>query len=207
MLLKVSAKKCLFKSLLSLVFVFMTQQSIAQQNFYGITSLGYASNDYDGLSQSQSLDAVSYKLGVGYEYNRSWSFEAGFQSLGEEILSMDELNFENSSIEIDNIYLNALGRAGNRHGELFYRVGIARVDTSESYLASAPLCGGQSSILAVQQDAMLCQTSKSGMAGVVGLGFDFYIHHSTLLRIEAEYMSGENGYSTSATYLGIRLNF
>jgi len=179
----------------------------ASDSLYGVSSIGYVSNEIDVAERNLSLKSASYKIALGYEVSKSWSFEVGFQALGEENLSNEELNFNNSSNELSNLYLSALGKANNRQGELFYRIGVARIDTSEAFLSQAQSCPSGGNIIAMQNNAVLCQLSDSKVAGILGIGFDFHIHHSSLLRLEVEQMSGEGGYSATAGYIGVRLNF
>ena len=179
----------------------------AKESFYGISSLGYIANEIENERNVMSLDTLSYKLGIGYEYNESWSFEAGYQALGEDILALDQLSLNNRSKEITGVYVSALGRARNRNGELFYRLGLMRAELSESYLSTAQTCPNNGQLLGMQGTTLLCQNSDARLAGVLGLGFDFYIHHSTLLRIEIEHIRGQDKYSANAIYVGFRLNF
>jgi hypothetical protein len=172
-------------------------------SFYGIGAAGYAANDFGG----QDLDDVSYKIGVGYELGKQWNLEVGFQALGDDRLDMDELSLDNASQEINAVYLSALGRAGNRYGELFYRVGVLRADVSTDYLSLGTDCANTGSAIMVLSATVVCQSSNSNIAGVFGIGFDFYIHHSTMLRIEFEHIQGQDSFSAQAAYIGIRLNF
>jgi len=191
--------------MLVLVFTLSTFTPVEAKegSFYGIISGGYASNDFDG----ESFDEASYKVGLGYQLAKQWNIELGFQALGEDRLDLGELNHNNASQEVVASYVSALGRAGNRHGELFYRIGLLRADISEDYLSLGAECHRGGSIMAAMNDSVLCQRSESNMAAVLGVGFDFYIHHSTLLRLEIEHIQGQDGFSAQAVYIGFRLNF
>ena len=158
-----------------LLFVGMPAAVAKDDTFYGILAAGYASNDMD----EASLDAFSYKVGVGYELGAQWNVEVGFQMLGEKRLEMNELTLDNGSQEISAVTLSALGKARNRHGELFYRIGIMRADVSKDYLDMGDNCADTSNMLGQNNNLVLCQNSDSKIAGILGLGFDFYIHHST----------------------------
>jgi opacity protein-like surface antigen len=186
-----------------LLFVGMPAAIAKDDTFYGILAAGYAANDMD----EASLDAFSYKVGVGYELGAQWNVEVGFQMLGEKRLEMNELTLDNGSQEISAVTLSALGKARNRHGELFYRIGIMRADVSKDYLDMGDACAGTSNTLSQNNNLVLCQSSDSKIAGIVGLGFDFYIHHSTMLRLEVEHIQGQDGLSANAAYIGFRLNF
>lgn len=191
----------------SLSLLFAAGTLSAREGFYGISSIGYVSNDLDNAQRTLSLKSASYKLAIGYEITNSWNIEAGFQALGEDIFSNEELNLENSSTELTGLFLAALGKAKNRQGELFYKLGIARVDVTETFLSQSNTCPETTNIIAMLDNAGVCQYSESKLAGILGIGFDFYIHHSTLLRLEVEQMSGEGGYSSSAGFIGLRVNF
>ncbi|MFC3120856.1 hypothetical protein [Agaribacter flavus] len=173
----------------------------ADQGFYGIISLGYAQSDLVDLE----LDSASYKLGIGYELAPKWYLEAGFQSLGEEnvgeLPSVDGINTEYSAL-----YLSALGKAQGAYGELFYRLGVMQVSSTIESVPSSEGCQVPQQ-LSTRPLGQLCAFDQSLVAGQFGLGFDFYIHHSTILRTEIEWLKGQEDYSAAAVYLGVRLNF
>jgi hypothetical protein len=169
--------------------------------FYAVSSLGFADNE---LAQ-ESVDGFSYKINIGYEYNSQWAFEMGFQSLVDNTGNINNTDTVEGNDEINALTLSALGRAGSRHGELYYRLGILRVDSSFTDLVPDQEC--TATLLGIHDGRVICQQSESKLAGVIGLGFDFYIHHSTLLRLEIEHIQGENDYSAQALYVGFRLNF
>ena len=173
------------------------------KHFYSVISGGYAINDLDG----ESLEEPSYKIGIGYVLSKQWSIEAGFQDLGENRMSIDALTLNNANQHANATYISALGRAGNRQGELFYRVGLLRTNISKDYLHAGSECDEGGNRLGQKDSLLVCQLSDSKIAGVIGIGFDFYIHHSTLLRIEIEHIQGQDGFSSQAAYIGFRLNF
>jgi len=167
--------------------------AFAESNFYGILSAGYAQSEVDDFE----LDKASYKFGIGYELNRQWYIEAGYQSLGE-VNAGEQAELTGSDVaEFSAVYLAALGKASGQFGELFYRAGVMRVDASVQSATALSCPAGPT----------VCRIDNSLLAGVLGLGFDFYIHHSTMLRFEVEYIKGEQDYTAAAAYLGLRLNF
>lgn len=169
--------------------------------FYAVSALGYADNEY----VQENFDGFSYKLNIGYELNAQWAFEAGFQLLVDNTGNFNVAEALEGSEEINSLSISALGRAASRHGELFYRIGLLRLDSTFVDIRNDNECFG--TLLAFQGANFICQQRDSSLAGVIGLGFDFYIHHSTLLRLEIEHIQGENDYSAQALYVGFRLNF
>lgn len=172
----------------------------AERNFYGILSAGYVQNELVDFE----LDKASYKLGIGYELNRQWYLEAGYQALGEVNASDDFATINSDVAEFSGLYLSALGKARGQYGELFYRLGVMRVD-AEVQSVSNLTCPGDPAVFTVGQQ--ICSVNDTLLAGMFGLGFDVYIHHSTMLRFEVEYIKGEQDYDATAAYVGVRLNF
>jgi opacity protein-like surface antigen len=172
----------------------------AEHNFYGILAAGYVQNEVE----EYELDKASYKIGVGYELNPQWYIEAGYQALGEENASADFADIDADKAEFSGMYLSVLGKAQGEYGELFYRLGAMRIDAdveSVSDLSCTPTIPSDPNIPAS------CRFDESLIAGVAGLGFDFYIHNSLMMRFEAEYIKGEKDYAATAAYVGLRYNF
>lgn len=186
--------------LFSLVACLLSFSANAQRNFYGVMSAGYAQNEIEGFE----LDKGSYKLGIGYELNPQWYLEAGYQALGEVNASDAFAETGKDVAEISALYLSALGKARGQFGELFYRVGVLQVNADVQSVSNLTCANSATS---ESTGPGVCQINDTLLAGQFGLGFDFYIHHSTMLRIEAEYIKGEQDYTASAVYLGLRLNF
>ncbi|WP_371195049.1 outer membrane beta-barrel protein [Glaciecola sp. SC05] len=172
----------------------------AERNFYGILSAGYVQNEV----QDFELDKASYKLGIGYELTPQWYLEAGFQGLGELNASDQFATADSDVAEFSGLYLAALGKARGQYGELFYRLGMMRVDANVQSISNLT-CPGDPAVASV--GPAICSVDNSLLAGVFGVGFDFYIHHSTMLRFEVEYIKGEQDYTATAAYVGVRLNF
>ena len=49
--------------------------------------------------------------------------------------------------------------------------------------------------------------SLSGMAGLAGLGFDYYVTHSSMVRMEYVFFGGEDNFSAHTFSIGFRYNF
>ncbi len=187
------------------IMLILSQQARAKEGeLYGVVSTGFVSNE---LANTE-LDKFSYKLAVGYELEKQWSLEFGYQSMGEDVLSPQELTLNNQSVEVNALSLSALGKASNRHGELYYRIGVLNVDSSQTFLKAGLPCSENESTLTLVSDSLsICQTSNSEVAAVLGRGFDFYLHHSTLVRFEVEGIKGADDYSAYGVFIGFRLNF
>lgn len=186
----------LFAILILSIFSFSAS---AERNIYGVLSAGYAQNEIDDFE----FDKSSYKLGIGYELSRQWYIEAGFQSLGEQNAGEQFEQINDDVVEIAGLYLSALGKARGQYGELFYRLGVMRADAEVQSVAN--LSCANSPETAIENN--VCRIDDSLMAGVFGLGFDVFIHHSTMVRFEVEHIRGEQDFAASAAYIGIRLNF
>nr|WP_136251756.1 outer membrane beta-barrel protein [Ningiella ruwaisensis] len=184
----------LFTLAIALIAVFSVSNAKADTKFYGNISAGYAYNELD----EYELDKVSYKFGIGYELSSRWMLEANYQHLGELNAGdslLEEGNSEgNQSAEFSAISISALGKARGTYGELFYRLGVARVDANLRVRNAA--C-----------PTSICDFSESLMAGVVGVGFDFFAYENAMLRFEVEHLQGEEDFTTNAAYIGVRLNF
>jgi|GEM_PF-217040 len=172
-------------------------------SFYGVFSVGYVQND----NQTMEVNSPSYKLGVGYQIAPQWYIETGFQLLAEENVDSTELAIDEQQLEASGIFIAALGKAVGQSGELFYRVGVMKADLKGQYQATGP-CQSNAQLSTVGGDGLtVCRFDDGILAGVVGLGYDFYISPSLLVRAEAEHIRGESDYSANAFYVGLRVNF
>ncbi|MFT4995251.1 MAG: hypothetical protein ACI965_002300 [Paraglaciecola sp.] len=204
------------KSRISVSIVFMslcTFSAVAAENFYGVFNLGYSDAEV-ALSDSKS---AAYKLGLGYQFDRQWYAEFGFQQLADVSLQRDlpetreaAQNYQNKMKGIG-LYAALLGKASNEVGELYYRLGVLNTDIEgQSLLTGSATCvlGVATEFTVPSGDAFtLCEYDESGIAGVIGIGFDFYLSGKTMLRAEVEHIKGENDLELSAGFIGIRYNF
>ena len=179
------------KSVLSLALLcILSFGASAERSFYGTLSGGFVKNEIENYD----MDRGSYKIGIGYELTPQWYLEAGYQALGEENAG-ESVQVGSDVAEFSGIYFSALGKARGQYGELFYRLGALRVDADVQ--TSDDLGCGES----------FCRIDDSLLAGVIGVGFDLYVHQTTMMRFEVEYIRGEQDYSASAAYVGVRVNF
>ncbi len=184
------------------LFLVSTVIAHADEAFYTVVSVGYSQNELENIE----LDSASYKFALGYELSSSWYLEAGFQSLGEDNAGkVPDLNGEPNT-EYSALFLSFLGKAQGKYGELFYRLGALSIDTTLESIPTSDACNAPL-VNTARPLGDLCAFDETILAGQIGLGFDFYIHHSTIFRTEIEWVKGEQGYSAAAIYTGIRLNF
>jgi opacity protein-like surface antigen len=179
-----------------------------EDNFYTILGVGYATNSVN----DDDLDELSYKLNIGYVLSRQWAIEIGFQGLGNSGLSnsdllIDNSNFETADYDVNAFGISALGKAGNRQGELYYRLGLLQVNTQRNYVTDAGQCETSDALLLSEQSVDICSNDDSQIAGVIGLGFDFFVTPSLLLRTEIEHIQGNDDYSSQVFTVGLRFHF
>ena len=201
------------KLLLASICVLFTSASQATENVYGIFSAGFTDTEFD----TNSEDGASYKLGIGYQFHRQWYLELGYQQLADENLAsalpgtVEEAQNFRPGMEGNALFLAFLGKASNRMGELFYRVGVVNADIkSQKLLEGEVACdlGGATGLtLAGGEAYTLCRYDEGSLGGLVGLGFDFFVTPRAMLRVEVEHISGENDFSMNAAYVGFRYNF
>lgn len=153
----------------------------ATDKMYGVVGSGYGDGEY------QQIDAGSETLylAFGHELSPQWYVEAGFKRL------FDDEN-ELMALKADGLYLALLGKAGGRHGELFYKLGAMRTDIRGQAMTEA--CAN-------------CQFDDGIVAGMVGLGFDFHVGLNSMIRLEYEYVRGEDEFSANLFNLAFRYNF
>lgn len=197
--------KNIFFSVLSLlIFTFSAASEANQRNFYVVASAGYATNEIG----DDTHDELSYKLNLGYVLGEQWAVEFGFQGLGDSALSNSEILADSATdYSVSGFKLSALGKAGNQHGELFYRLGVAQIETDTSFALAGSACNTGSMLVTAQADSVICSANESVTAGVIGLGFDFYVTRSLLLRAEIEHIQGSRDYAAQSFLLGLRYNF
>lgn len=192
---------------------FFSANLLAAEDLYGVVSLGYSDSDF-AVEHPQN---AGYKLTLGYQVDRQWYAEFGFQQLADQSLQLslpttlnDAENFE-EEVQINAIYAALLGKARGRLGELFYRLGVLKTDVrGQSLSAGALLCNqGTATVFSVDsgEEYTLCDYDEGGIAGVVGLGFDFFLTARAMIRVEVEHIKGQNDLTINAAYVGLRYNF
>lgn len=200
-------------SIFAVLLCVVAGHSRAVEGLYGVSTIGAANTEFS----SADLTSMSYKLGIGYQIERQWYFEAGFQKLANDSLatelpsSMAQLQDGSMPLDATALYAAFLGKAAGPAGELFYRVGLLKTDTKGQQVLqgeqSCALGKGTSIALSAEETYTFCEFDEGGIAGVIGIGFDFFIGPRTMLRTEIEYIKGENNFTASAAYLGLRYNF
>ncbi|GAA0856995.1 hypothetical protein [Aliiglaciecola litoralis] len=185
----------------------------ATDDMYGIVSAGYAKSDID---TSAGADGASYKLALGYEFHRQWYAEFGYQQIVNQShvdmppLTEAELANTEFGMKADALVASVLGKAASNAGELFYRLGVMNVDVSGQSVSDSPECAlGNGSDFSLDSGDIktLCEFDEGIIAGVVGIGFDFYLGVNLMLRTEVEHIKGQQGFETNAGYVGLRYNF
>ena len=187
--------------------------SMATENIYGIFSAGFTDAEFD----TNSTDGASYKLGLGYQFHRQWYLEMGYQQLADEGMAtrlpatVEEAQNFRPGMEGNALFLAFLGKASNKMGELFYRVGVVKADVKgQKLLDGQTECNlGAANTITVTggQDYTLCQYDEGSVGGLIGIGFDFFVTPRAMLRVEIEHIRGENELSVNAAHIGFRYNF
>jgi hypothetical protein len=190
-------------TLMILIVQILAVSSALANTFYAVAAGGYVENE----TQFMSVDTPSYKLGIGYQFHPKWYLETGFQLLGEQNTDIQDIGFDDPLYEASGLYVSALGKASGRSGELFYRIGVMKADIKTTQI-SASTCDtiGLMQVAAVN-GGNLCSSDDGILAGMLGIGFDYYLSSSLLIRSEVEHIQGESEYSANAIYIGLRVNF
>ncbi|WP_100643176.1 outer membrane beta-barrel protein [Alteromonas facilis] len=158
--------------------------SVATERMYGVISAGYADSEFAQYSDG----GVAYKLALGHQFHPQWYVEGGFQRIADDAANAtDPMN----GLEGDALFVSVLGKAGSKDGELFYRVGVMRADLTGNRVL----------------DDIIEPYDDGVMAGIVGVGFDWFVGLNTMVRFEVEYIGGEDDFQSSAAYVGLRYNF
>ncbi|MBU3005489.1 outer membrane beta-barrel protein [Paraglaciecola arctica] len=188
-------------------------QTLAADNLYSVFSVGYS--DVEFIQDSNK--GLGYKIAFGYQFEPQWYVEAGYQLLVHDSLYSTELPTANAVTNAENLqqgdalFIAFLGKASGRTGELFYRLGVLKTDVrGQQLLAGGRECEfGKANVLAIADfgAATLCDYDESGVAGVIGLGFDYFVGARTMIRTEIEYIKGQDNLSTAAATVGLRYNF
>lgn len=171
----------------------MIHSGYATEKMYGVVGVGYSSLTFN----QQDISGINYKLALGHEISRHWYVEAGMYQL------VDDVN-DASGGKADSLYLAVLGKAGNRTGELFYKLGVMNVDVQGIDAAASD---GSCTLGDPLGESGLCAFDEGVLAGLAGIGFDYHLGLSSMLRIEVEYMKGKHDFSDAAVNVGFRYNF
>jgi outer membrane autotransporter protein len=188
-------------------------QTLASEKYYTIFSIGYSDLEFT----QESNKGLGYKLAIGYQFDPQWYVEAGYQQLIHDKLYITALptaanvnNGENVQ-QGDALFLAFLGKASSRVGELFYRLGVLKTDIrGQQLLTGVKECEfGQTNLLAIADfgAATICDYDESGVAGVIGLGFDYFVGVHSMVRAEIEYIKGQDDLTVTTATIGFRYNF
>lgn len=191
--------------------VFATSSVHALADMYTVVSAGYSDADFDNTSAQSG----GYKFAIGYEIDSQWYAEFGYQKLSNQSqlvappASQEGLDNADFGLQGDAIFAALLGKARGSLGELFYRVGVLNTDVKGQSYTTEPDCAyGNATPFSVGQTSyQFCEYDEGGVAGVFGIGFDFYLGTNAMLRTEIEHVRGQNDLRTNAAYLGLRYNF
>ena len=109
------------------------------------------------------------------------------------------------------MFLAFLGKASSPTGELFYRLGVLKTDIrGQQLLVGVRECEfGEANVMAIADfgAATICDYDESGVAGVIGLGYDYFVGARTMVRAEIEYIKGQDNLTVTTATVGLRYNF
>lgn len=188
-------------------------QTLAADNLYTVFSVGYSNVEFT----QDSNEGFGYKMAFGYQIDPQWYVEAGYQQLVHNSLYTTDLpsSTDVTNAEVlqqgDALFVAFLGKASGPMGELFYRVGVLKTDIrGQQLLAGVRECEfGQANVLAIADfgAATMCDYNESGVAGAIGLGFDYFVGARTMVRTEIEYIKGQDNLTVTTFTMGLRYNF
>lgn len=167
---------------IALFFIFNAHSASTN---YGIASVGYSDFEFTNVENS----GLTYSVAFGRQIHRQWYAEVGYLNLTND-------SDNDTKLSGDALYLAVLGKANSQYGELYYKLGVASVD-----IASTRYCGNSE----FSGDA--CSFDEGVVAGIAGLGFDYYVGLKSMVRLEYIYLGGEDNLSTHLVSLGFRYNF
>ncbi|GFD77609.1 hypothetical protein KUL118_04710 [Tenacibaculum sp. KUL118] len=152
---------------------------------YAVANIGYGYVDTEIDNEAD----VSYSAALGYQFHRQWYIEGGY-------ISLIDADTDEQSISSKGPYVALLGKASSQKGELYYKLGIAEIDIehvsiNSSVCVSDAICGYDDNII----------------AGLAGLGFDYYVGLQSMVRVEYTYFGGKDDFSAHIVNLGFRYNF
>jgi hypothetical protein len=191
----------------------VSAQTLAANNLYTVFSVGYS--DIKFIEKPDKN--LGYKMAFGYQFDPQWYVEAGYQKLIHNTLYSTDLptatditNAENVQ-QGDALFLAFLGKASSPTGELFYRLGVLKTDIrGQQLLVGVRECEfGQANVMAIADfgAATICDYDESGVAGVIGLGYDYFVGARTMVRAEIEYIKGQDNLTVTTATVGLRYNF
>lgn len=179
------------------LLLLISQQSFAIEKMYGVAATSYSDLEFSNVTD----ESAGYKLVLGHQFHKQWYVEAGYYQLADV-----KAVGSSSALKANALYLGVLGKASHPVGELFYRLGAANLDLQQGQLTDAESCTSGSQIDS-QGGVLLCGSDETIAAGILGIGFDYYVATKTFVRFEAEYIVGQDSFKSTVLTLGLRYNF
>jgi hypothetical protein len=188
-------------------------QTFAADFLYTVFSVGYSDVEFT----QDSNKGLGYKMALGYQIDPQWYVEAGYQQLIHDGLystnlpTASEVTNAVHAQQGDALFVSFLGKASDPMGELFYRLGVLKTDIrGQQLLAGDSECKlGKANVFNIDNygAATMCDYNESGVAAVIGLGFDYFVGARTMIRAEIEYIKGQDNLSVATAAVGLRYNF
>lgn len=205
--------KSITKSYAGVVFLgtlILTPDLQAADNLYTLIGATYSKLDY----ARQSFDDLTYKFALGYQIEPQWYAEFGYQQLADQSAAKfapettQQADDFAGQAQGDALYAALLGKASGKMGELFYKLGVMKIDIKGQSLVSAQQNCSMGLAGPLQSaNYQICEYDKGSVAGVISMGFDFYLTEKTMLRTEMEYIKGQDDLEATTLQLGVRYNF
>ena len=187
-----------------------------------VTGAEWLSNNYlllapqyaDVKVGSQSEQGVGVALTFGTQIDPKWYMEIGYNVMADGLtLPQDGSALsanEQTGVDAHGAHLSLLGKARGETGELFYKIGVMQMGyemANEVALESDCVAGSIRTVNGQDRTASYCVNDENVLAGVVGLGFDFFVGFSSQLRLSYEHIRGQDSFEANVVQLGIRYNF
>lgn len=186
-----------FIAVILLLCGLLPTQGLAIERMYGALSAGYTDFSF---SQYQDVSDANYRLVLGHQFHRQWYVEGGYFQL------LDKTDDAGRTAQANALYLGLLGKASHRVGELFYRLGVLNMDVQAIEAQVEGSCQYGSTVT-LNDASVACSYDEGSVAGMVGLGFDWYVAPKTFIRMEVDYIKGQDGLDIGLVNLGVRYNF
>ncbi|MBE1298652.1 MAG: outer membrane beta-barrel protein [Alteromonadaceae bacterium] len=165
---------------------------------------------------NSSEDEPGFAVAFGTQIHRQWYAEIGFNQFSSSLESVNTSSLAtvsdtlNVGADASGFYLGLLGKASGQVGELYYRLGAMSLDYETYYVDSSLACSnasGQTLTLADGNTTALCSKDDSDIAGMFGLGFDYYVGVNSQIRFSADHIRAPNNVQINAFQVGFRYSF
>lgn len=176
--------------------------------------LAPAMNDVDvGQADSSSAGA---SLAFGTEIHPQWYAELGVNLAASDFTQPDapadsQDHQLNSGVDASGLYFSVLGKAAGQSGELFYKLGVMALgyESAERYSGEQDCEVGQGQVFSFPDadPVTQCHLDETALAGLIGIGFDFYVGYRSQVRVYVEHVRGENDIQVNTAQVGYRYNF